>query len=313
MLIPLRKTQASNMSVSVVLKNGCSTCGEGPHWDDVTKCLSFVDIMAGDCHRWDSQTGDHEKIHIGNPTSFIIPREKGGYIVSQGLQLAQLDWQSKQLKPILSVDSEKPKNRFNDAKCDTLGRLWAGTMGYETYPGEIEREVAHLYMFDKEQNLHTIKDKVNISNGMAWTADNRTFFYTHSMPRKVFAYDFDLVSGNISKERVVVDFTEKSIDEFGIPDGMTIDLNDKIWLACYFSSRIFQIDPETGKILQTIKFETSNITSCCFGGPNYDELYATSSTIGLTAESLAKQPLAGSIFKVNNINAKGVPGVAYQG
>lgn len=83
-------------------------------------------------------------------------------------------------------------------------------MGYETYPGEIEREVAHLYMFDKEQNLHTIKDKVNISNGMAWTANNRTFFYTHSMPRKVFAYDFDLVSGNICKSQLNLCLSKKN-------------------------------------------------------------------------------------------------------
>ena len=69
----------------------------------------------------------------------------------------------------------------------------------EKRPAEPELEVAHLYMLDKEQKLHTIKDKVNISNGMAWTADNRTFFYTHSLPRKVFAYDFDLASGNICK------------------------------------------------------------------------------------------------------------------
>ena len=60
----------------------------------------------------------------GNPTSFIVPREKGGYIVSQGLQLGHLDWHSKELKPILSVEPEKPTNRFNDGKCDAIGRLW---------------------------------------------------------------------------------------------------------------------------------------------------------------------------------------------
>lgn len=27
-----------------------------------------------------------------------------------------------------SVDESRPQNRFNDAKCDVNGRLWAGTM-----------------------------------------------------------------------------------------------------------------------------------------------------------------------------------------
>lgn len=302
------------MSVSVVLKNACTTCGEGPHWDETTKSLFFVDIIAGDCHQWNSQTGDHDKIHTGNPTSFIVPREKGGFVIGQGLKLVHLDWHTKTQKTILTAEKDKPTNRFNDGKCDAVGRLWAGTMGKEKQPAVPDPEVGHFYMLDKEQKLHTMKDKVNISNGLTWTVDNRTLFYTHSLPRKVFAYDFDLPSGNISNERVVIDFTEKPMDKFGIPDGMTSDLNDKIWLACYFSSRVFQIDPETGKILQTIKFPVTNLTSCCFGGPNYDELYVTSSTIGVTADELKhNQPLAGSIFKVNNINAKGAPATVYQG
>ena len=53
------------MSVSVVIKNAARSVGEGPHWDDVTQTLLYVDIACNDIHRWDPVTDKDEKIHLG--------------------------------------------------------------------------------------------------------------------------------------------------------------------------------------------------------------------------------------------------------
>ncbi|XP_014785797.2 regucalcin [Octopus bimaculoides] len=244
---------------------------------------------------------------------FIIPRESGGYIVSYFAQIAEFDWESRQVKPFITVESDKPGNRFNDGKCDSYGRLWTGTTA--EYKGILEvTEVGRLYKIDKDLSIHAIEDKINISNGMAWTSDDKTMFYNHSLPRKVFSYDYDITTGEISRKQVVFDFEGKEFLKSGIPDGMTIDVNDKIWLACFSSSQILQIDPETGKILKSIKFPVSQITSCCFGGPNYDELYVTSSVDELTEKQLQnEEKLAGSVFKVTELGAKGKAAPIFQG
>ncbi|XP_014785746.1 regucalcin [Octopus bimaculoides] len=301
------------MSVSVVLKNPCQKTGEGPHWEESTKSLLFVDIEPGGIHKWNSVDNTHTKFNTDGKVSFIVPSESGGYIVSKDTKLAGFDWESQQVKPFIDVEPDKPKNRFNDGKCDSSGRLWAGTM--EEFTGELKpTEAGHLYRLDKDRSLHTVKDKINISNGLAWTSDDKTMFYTHSTPRKVFSYDYDVSKGEISREQVVIDFEGKEFHEFGIPDGMAIDLNDKIWLACFSSSQVFQIDPETGKILTSVKFPTSQITSCCFGGPNYDELYVTSSASFLTEEQLQnEEKFAGSVFKVTGLGAKGKAAPNFQG
>ncbi|XP_052830800.1 regucalcin isoform X2 [Octopus bimaculoides] len=233
------------MSVSVALKNVCQKSGEGPHWEESTKSLLFVDVETGHLHKWNSVDYTHTKFKADGYVSFIIPRESGGYIVACFAQLADFDWETQELKPFIKIESDKPENVFNDGKCDSYGRLWTGTM--KTIKDKLEiTEAGHLYRIDKDLSVNAIKDKINISNGMTWTADDKTMFYTHTLPRKVFSYDYDVSTGEISREQVVIDFEGQELHEYGVPDGMTIDLNDKIWLACFSSGKVFQIDPETG-------------------------------------------------------------------
>ena len=53
-------------------------------------------------------------------------------------------------------------------------------------------------------------------------------------------------------ERTVVDYgSTETLKEMGFPDGMTIDTENNIWVACYGGSRIFQFDPNTGMLICT--------------------------------------------------------------
>lgn len=85
-----------------------------------------------------------------------------------------------------------------------------------------------------------------------------------------------------------------------LPDGMTIDVKGNLWVAMFNGKRIVNIDGKTGKVIDTIEMPTSMITSCCFGGPNLDEMYATSVKKFLDEERRATQPLAGYIFKITS-------------
>lgn len=85
-----------------------------------------------------------------------------------------------------------------------------------------------------------------------------------------------------------------------LPDGMTIDVKGNLWVAMFNGKRIVNIDGKTGKVIDTIEMPTSMITSVCFGGPNLDEMYATSVKKFLDEERKATQPLAGYIFKITS-------------
>lgn len=75
--------------------------------------------------------------------------------------------------------------------------FFPGTMGHESEPAKPERQMGSLYSFSKDHVLKKHVDKIDISNGLAWSLDNQTMFYIDSLPRKVFAFDFDVTDGNI--------------------------------------------------------------------------------------------------------------------
>ncbi|KAM4905812.1 regucalcin isoform 2-T2 [Sylvia borin] len=101
--------------------------------------------------------------------------------------------------------------------------------------------------------------------------------------------------------------------EESIPDGMCIDTEGKLWVACYDGGRVIRLDPETGKRLQTVKLPVDKTTSCCFGGKDYSEMYVTSASDGMDKEWLSRQPQAGGVFKITGLGAKGVPPYPFAG
>lgn len=300
------------MSVECVVKHATETIGEGPHWDDATQTLLYVDINSGDVHRYDPATNKDEKLHFDNTVSLVVPCRKGGYIISIGRTLARLDWDTKKVTTLVEVD-QGTNNRFNDGKCDPKGRLWAGTMGHETAPAQPELHKGHLFSLDLDGKLKTHLDKISISNGLAWTEDKKTMYYIDSIPRQVYAFDYDIENGSIGNQRVAVDFTKKSMQELGFPDGMAIDTEGMIWVACFGAGKVVRFNPNTGEELRTINIPGMRTTSCCFGGKNLDELYVTCAKYHASEEELSKYPLSGSLFKVTGLGVKGFPAFVYEG
>lgn len=301
------------MSVETLLECVTPTVGEGPHWDDFSQSLLFVDILGnGGIYRWDSKSEKLEQYNFDTYVSFIVPCRKGGYLIGLGRTVSHFDWDTKTLTTVAKVE-EGQNTRFNDAKCDASGRLWCGTMALETSPGVVEHHQGSLYSLELDGTIRKHKDKITISNGLAWSADNKTMYYIDSTPRKVWAYDFDLATGTMSNERIIIDFGgQETIPDLGFPDGMTIDTEGKLWIACFSVGKVIRFDPDTGNQLQTVSIPARRTTSCCWGGINLDELYVTSATYDMSEEEKGT-PLAGSVFRVKGLGFKGVPAYIYEG
>lgn len=80
-----------------------------------------------------------------------------------------------------------------------LSPLWlcTGTMAEEIRPAVLERRQGSLYTLFPDLSVVKHFDQVDISNGLDWSLDHRTFFYIDSLSYSVDAFDYDLQTGKI--------------------------------------------------------------------------------------------------------------------
>lgn len=146
-----------------------------------------------------------------------------------------------------------------------------------------------------------------MSNGLAWNQDDTKFYYIDSPTLHVMQYDYDSESGAISNGKIVFDVNQYQNYITGVPDGMTIDAEDKLWIALYGGGTIIHVDPSTGSLLNIIAIPARYVTSVNFGGPNLDVLFVTTSRYTLSQTERKQQPAAGSVFAITNTGSYGLP------
>ena len=141
---------------------------------------------------------------------------------------------------------------------------------------------------------------------MGWSPDNRVFYFTDTIRKVIYAYDFDLQSGTITNRRKFVE----SANEAGVPDGLTVDSQGFVWSVRCGGGNIVRYDP-SGCVERVITLPVSHPTSCIFGGTELNELYITTSRMLVPEEHRMQQPLAGDLFRLR-IDIRGLPVSEFQ-
>ncbi len=280
--------------------------GEGPSWDAENQVLYWVDIISGLVHIHTPGSPSEKTLQVRKFVSSVVPRKSGGIAVTLQRGYYGVELASGKIEPISEeVETDIAGNRFNDGKCDPAGRFWAGTMDMAERGPK-----AALYVLEKNHHLRKVLTGISISNGLGWSPDNRTMYYIDTPTRKVAAFDYAIESGTIENRRTVVDFEAQQ--QPGKPDGMAIDAEGMLWVAHWGGSRLTRWNPSTGALLETVTVPALQVSSCCFGGKNLEDLYITTARNNLDQKILDAQPLTGALFKIMP-GVKGLPTYAFEG
>jgi sugar lactone lactonase YvrE len=275
--------------------------GEGPHWNSLDRKLYWVDITGKAIHRFDPQSEKHEIRVTPSMVGFVVTN--GANKMIAGLQdgIYRLDFEAGDAEAIVRPHYAHADNRFNDGKCDPRGKLWAGTMNHADH----QKPTGALYRLDG-RGLHEQETGIHISNGLGWSPDHKTMYYTDTVRRLIWKYDYNIETATPSNRREFLKFDGK-----GRPDGMCVDSQGRILTALWPGWSIEIYTPD-GKLDGKIDLPVPQVSSCVFGGDGLKTLYITTAKVGLGEQQLKEAPLSGQMFAVQ-MDVPGQPAAPFQG
>lgn len=263
---------------------------EGPLWHAQEQRLYWTDIPRGLMFRYDPASGETEQIYEGEAVGGFTFQADGSLLLFKERGAVQR-WQGGRLTTVIEDIPDERETRFNDVIADPVGRVFCGTM-------PTKDRLGRLYRLDPDGSLHIVLEDIGISNGLGFTPDKKTMYYTDSTRLVIYRFDYDQATGEISNRR---DFLRTPEGE-GVPDGMTVDAEGYVWSARWDGNHLFRYNVRGEEVLR-IPLPARKVSCVTFGGTDFSDIYI--STAG--GQDRANEGSgAGAIFRIN-LGIKGVP------
>lgn len=274
-----------NRKADVLYASQC-ILGESPLWHAARKCCFWVDIENGVLYEynWTQQTTRNWKFNYR--LTLVLQGKDDQLTLALDAKIASFDLETEKLKWLVDIETDS-EIRCNDGAPDTLGRLWVGTMHLEH-----KNEAGALYCIDPDLKVHKKLNNITISNGIAWSLDNKRLYYIDSPTQAVQSFIFEEKTGKIIFEKNVISIP----NEMGSPDGMSIDEEGMLWIAHWGGFGLYRWNPRNGELISKIEVPVPQVSSCAFVGENLDYLLITTARENMKEEELKKYPESGDVF-----------------
>ncbi|MEM7120088.1 MAG: SMP-30/gluconolactonase/LRE family protein [Pseudomonadota bacterium] len=277
--------------------------GEGPLWDHDNGTLYWLDLLQPGVFRYDPSSGDIDGWELpGDVGGSMALREKGGAVIAMDRGFHFFDFDTGTCETIVEPEPEKTDTTINDGKADRRGRFFAGSEDLS-----FKEPKGSLYRLDPDLSWSVVDRGFICANGPCWSPDNSIFYFADSNKHTIYAYDYDIETGELANRRVFLDTRPYN----ATPDGGTIDADGYLWTTFTETGCIARFAPD-GSLDELIETPIEMVTSLTFGGDDMDVLYVTS--IGDEIDGLRpSKPDAGGIYAVTGLGAKGLPEPKFAG
>ena len=270
-----------------------NTLGKGVQWSPQDRSAWWTDIQERKLYRLQWPSRELEVFETPERLCAFTFTDRNNCIVAafeSGFALfdyrrGEVLWQKKLL----------PENSgmcFNNGRIDRQGRFWAGTMveeGSRSADGS-DRADAGLFRLDTDGSVTQVAGDIQISNGCAWDPLGNHFYFADSARRKLYRYDFDAQTGDISNRQL---FARTIMHRY--PGGATVDAEGNLWSAQWRGARVERYGAD-GRSLGAVTLPVSLTTCVAFGGESMDLLFVTSARESLSEWVLDRERCAGGLF-----------------
>ncbi|MBC7917918.1 MAG: SMP-30/gluconolactonase/LRE family protein [Rhodoferax sp.] len=242
--------------------------GEGPAWHPEQQVLYWIDIRAQQLLRLDPATDAL--------TRWDLPEVVGAMALGAGNQIylalkhrvVSMDLSSGVLTDIAHVELDRPTNRLNDGKTSPSGKWFL----FGSMDDRVNKEsTGALYCLSTKGDVVRLYDGLVVCNGIAWSADGATLYFSDSFHGVLMRADWSEEKGSMGEPKLhaVLD------DANGRPDGGNVDVDGNYWSAGVSAGCINVLSPD-GKVIDKVPLPSRAPTMATFGGGDLKTLYITS-------------------------------------
>ena len=274
---------------------------EGPHWWAEKGVLLWVDIEASRVGLFDPVTGRNRFLVVPSHVGAVVPISDGELLVATAQGFVRLHPDSGAVSSLAgSRTRPDPAIAFNDGKCDPWGRFWAGSMAYDFAAG-----AGSLWRVNADFSCVRQRQGLTISNGLAWSQDHGTLLFalTHRHGRFWPFRSRSLVTYLVKPHRASL------FQRPGMPFRMACASMRRASCGspCLVEGAVTRWDPQSWPVYCSNGWSLPcrQVTSCCFGGPNLDQLFVTTARQEMDAVAIKAEPLAGGLFQ-SDVGVKGL-------
>ncbi len=265
-------------------------CGEGPLFLPEENAVVWTDIETGRLFRYDLATKTHKQIYSGPKVGGFTLQADGSLLLFQEKGMVSI-WKDGESKTVIASLPDEG-SRWNDVYADPEGRVYCGTMPSNGHLGR-------FYRLDCDGSIRVILENIGCSNGMGFSPDLKTMYYTDSATRHIYAFDYERSNGELMNQRVLVE----TPDGEGVPDGLRMDGEGFIWSARWGGGAVCRYDPANGNLVKRVAIPAPKVTCLCFGGKDYKTAFVSTAGGDVKNQDGAS---AGGLFQID----LGVPGAA---
>ena len=289
--------------------------GESPFWHPVEKRLYWLDIPGQRLRRM-AMSADLESEQqiedwaLGEEPGCFAPAAQGGWVMATRSGVYRAHTWGGQRHLLAAAPYDKSQLRFNDGKCDPVGNFWSGSM-FEPR----DQALAVLYALQADGRLVIKAGGATVANGLAWSPDGRTLYWSDTGAHCIRAWDYDADTQTMSRERLFAQFplkpknwaygTASAQAYLGRPDGAAVDAEGFYYAAMYEGQRLAKFAPD-GRCVAFMETPVQCPTMPCFGGDDLCTLFITTSAHGRSAEELQALPDSGCVF-ATRVETPGLP------
>lgn len=268
-------------------------CGEAPTWNAEKERIIWVDAESSLVYELGVTAREKRILNRGLMVAGIALNRNGGMIFAgaTGLHL----WYGQDDYRTIVCEHGGEALVFNDIIAAPNGSIYAGTYYWGANGME---KTGKLYMIDTDGSARVMDEGIKLSNGLGFSPCERILYYADSGARRIYAYDFDAESGDLTNRRIFVE----TPPDAGIPDGLTVDVEGYVWCAQWYGGQVVRYDP-AGKVERRIAMPVKQVSSVTFGGRDLRDLYVTTAAEYWPSDLIppgfcAVAPMGGSLYRM---------------